>query len=106
MKSDQDIFDYLDALLWAVAHGFLQFAPDGSAKCSSYCLTNDGCAANLRRPQENERSPIILSKRSGRGSRLFDRGAVPNVPASRRNRSGRRYNQGRECNTADRQSRP
>src|SRR5256885_8644803 len=54
MKSDQDIFDYLDALLWAVAHGFLQFAPDGSAKCSSYCLTNDGCAANLRRPQENE----------------------------------------------------
>src|SRR5947208_7917417 len=62
MKSDQDIFDYLDALLWAVAHGFLQFAPDGSAKCSSYCLTNDGCAANLQRPQENERSPRLSSQ--------------------------------------------
>jgi hypothetical protein len=48
----------------------------------------------------------LISQRSGRGSRLFDRNAMSNVPASRRNRSGPRNNQRRECNTAGRQPRP
>lgn len=53
----------------------------------------------------NERFLIILSQRSGRGPRPFDRCAVPNDPASRRSRSDRHNNQGREYNRVDRQSR-
>jgi hypothetical protein len=53
----------------------------------------------------NERFLIILSQRSGRGPRPFDRCAVPNDPASRRSRSDRHNNQGREYNKVDRQSR-
>jgi hypothetical protein len=59
-----------------------------------------------RRPQGRSSSSIILAQRSGRGSRLFARCGLPNVPVSRRNTCGPHNSQGREYSTADRQPRP
>ena len=64
----------------------------------------------LRNARADTREPAarssLISQRSGRGPRLFDRNAMSNVPASRRNKSGPRNNQRRDYNTADRQPRP
>jgi len=64
----------------------------------------------LRNARPDTREPAarssFISKRSVRGSRLFDHDAIPNVPVSKRNTSGPRNNQRRDCNTVGRQLPP
>ena len=47
---------------------------------------------------------IIASARTGRESKLYDHAAVPNVPASKHNRHGRRNNRRHAYSMVDRQS--